>query len=153
MGLAQPPARSTLADALNMRDWRIYEALALRLISRARALWLQPYDFKNRTLHVRSAKFDVLTQSRTGVFPPRMRTESSGGRVREKLASAFAQQAAAQLAPPASLGGRPHIFEAARAETLDPGNSFCRSLARRSMTLVPHPSACCRLRISRPIDQ
>ena len=37
MGLAQPPARSTLADALNMRDWRIYEALALRLISRARA--------------------------------------------------------------------------------------------------------------------
>jgi hypothetical protein len=41
MGLAQPPARSTLADALNMRDWRIYEALALRLISRARALYAE----------------------------------------------------------------------------------------------------------------
>jgi Transposase DDE domain/Domain of unknown function (DUF4372) len=39
MGLSQPPARSTLADALNTRDWRIYEALALRLISRARTLY------------------------------------------------------------------------------------------------------------------
>jgi hypothetical protein len=39
MGLAQPPARSTLADALNARHWRIYQALALRLISRARALY------------------------------------------------------------------------------------------------------------------
>ena len=41
MGLAQPPARSTLADALNLRDWRIYQALALRLISRARALYAE----------------------------------------------------------------------------------------------------------------
>jgi hypothetical protein len=41
MGLAQPPARSTLADALNIRDWRIYEALALRLITRARALYAE----------------------------------------------------------------------------------------------------------------
>ena len=41
MGLAQPPARSTLADALNIRDWRIYQALALRLISRARVLYAQ----------------------------------------------------------------------------------------------------------------
>src|SRR5271170_3252983 len=39
MGLAQAPARSTLADALNARNWRIYQALALRLISRARALY------------------------------------------------------------------------------------------------------------------
>lgn len=39
MGLAQPPARSTLADALNHRDWRIYQAVALRLISRARCLY------------------------------------------------------------------------------------------------------------------
>ena len=28
-----PPARSTLADALNSRDWRIYHALAQRLIA------------------------------------------------------------------------------------------------------------------------
>src|ERR1700688_1473994 len=41
MGLAQSPARSTLADALNIRDWRIYQALAQHLISRARALYAE----------------------------------------------------------------------------------------------------------------
>ena len=41
MGLAQSPARSTLADALNARDWRIYQALALRLIARARQILLR----------------------------------------------------------------------------------------------------------------
>jgi hypothetical protein len=39
MGLKNVPARSTLADALNLRDWRIYHALAMRLITRARALY------------------------------------------------------------------------------------------------------------------
>ena len=38
MGLRGVPARSTLADALNHRDWRIYEALAMNLIARARPL-------------------------------------------------------------------------------------------------------------------
>ena len=41
MGLKGPPARSTLADALNLRDWRIYHALAQRLIARARLLYAQ----------------------------------------------------------------------------------------------------------------
>ena len=41
MGLKAAPARSTLADALNQRDWRIYHALAQRLIVRARALYAQ----------------------------------------------------------------------------------------------------------------
>jgi hypothetical protein len=41
MGINAPPARSTLADALNSRDWRIYHALALRLIARARALYAE----------------------------------------------------------------------------------------------------------------
>ena len=41
MGIAAPPPRSTLADALNLRDWRIYHALAQRLISRARTLYAQ----------------------------------------------------------------------------------------------------------------
>src|SRR5665213_906269 len=40
MGM-KAPARSTLADALNVRDWRIYHALAQRLIARARALYAQ----------------------------------------------------------------------------------------------------------------
>ena len=41
MGMKSPPARSTLADALELRDWRIYHALAQRLIVRARALYAQ----------------------------------------------------------------------------------------------------------------
>lgn len=41
MGMKGPPARSTLADALNGRDWRIYHALAQRLIVRARQLYAQ----------------------------------------------------------------------------------------------------------------
>jgi hypothetical protein len=39
MGLKVSPARSTLADALNLRDWRIYHALAQRLIVRAKVLY------------------------------------------------------------------------------------------------------------------
>jgi hypothetical protein len=39
MGLKSVPARSTLADALNLRDWRIYHALAMRLVIRARVLY------------------------------------------------------------------------------------------------------------------
>jgi len=41
MGLKQVPARSTLSDALNSRDWRIYHALAMRLIMRAKALYIK----------------------------------------------------------------------------------------------------------------
>ncbi len=39
MGLRSAPARSTLTDALNNRDWHIYHALAMRLIVRARTLY------------------------------------------------------------------------------------------------------------------
>jgi hypothetical protein len=39
MGLKNVPARSTLSDALNLRDWRIYHELAMRLIGRARKLY------------------------------------------------------------------------------------------------------------------
>ena len=39
MGLKGIPARSTLSDALNLRDWRIYHALTMRLILRARDLY------------------------------------------------------------------------------------------------------------------
>lgn len=39
MGLNGVPARSTLADALNNRDRRIYQALAINLIARIRALY------------------------------------------------------------------------------------------------------------------
>ena len=39
MGLGGAPARSTLSDALNQRDWHIYHELAMRLILRARSLY------------------------------------------------------------------------------------------------------------------
>lgn len=39
MGMKDVPARSTLSDALNLRDWRIYHALAMRLITHARDLY------------------------------------------------------------------------------------------------------------------
>ena len=39
MGLSGVPARSTLSDALNDRNWRIYHDLAMRLIVRARELY------------------------------------------------------------------------------------------------------------------
>jgi hypothetical protein len=41
MGMKASPARSTLADALERRDWRIYHALAQGLIARAKALYAQ----------------------------------------------------------------------------------------------------------------
>jgi hypothetical protein len=41
MGLSGVPARSTLSDALNLRDWRIFHALAMRLIVRARDLYIK----------------------------------------------------------------------------------------------------------------
>ena len=45
MGLKGVPARSTLSDALNLRNWRIYHALAMRLIARARELYAkEPLD-------------------------------------------------------------------------------------------------------------
>ena len=51
------------------------------------------------------------------------------------------------------LRERPHVFETSGAKALDPVNSFWRSCASRSMTLVPHRSASWRTRISRPTDQ
>jgi len=39
MGIGSPPARTTLADALQRRDWRIYHALAMHLVAHARRLY------------------------------------------------------------------------------------------------------------------
>ena len=40
MGLKNVPARSTLSDALNLRDWRIYHDLAMRMITEARSMYV-----------------------------------------------------------------------------------------------------------------
>jgi len=39
MGISEPVARSTLADANELRNWRIYYEVAQRLILKARALY------------------------------------------------------------------------------------------------------------------
>lgn len=39
MGLKGVPVRSTLSDALNLRNWRSYHALAIRLIACPRELY------------------------------------------------------------------------------------------------------------------
>ena len=44
MGLRAAPARATLADALDTRDWRLYHALAQRLIARGRAVYAHALD-------------------------------------------------------------------------------------------------------------
>ncbi|MDP2402342.1 MAG: hypothetical protein Q8M27_00770 [Methylotenera sp.] len=49
MRLNGVPARATLSDALNQRDWRIYHALAMRLIVRARNL----YTMTKSVLHIK----------------------------------------------------------------------------------------------------
>ncbi len=38
MGISQPPAKSTMADALGKRDWRIHQDIAYHLLKRARKL-------------------------------------------------------------------------------------------------------------------
>ena len=39
LGFREPVAKSTLADANERRDWRLWEALALSLITKARSLY------------------------------------------------------------------------------------------------------------------
>ena len=41
IGLSGVPARSTPADALNLSNWRIHHALAIRLIVRAKDLYVK----------------------------------------------------------------------------------------------------------------
>lgn len=53
MGLGGVPARSTLPEALNSRDWRIYHALAMRLIARAREL------YASEELHIEGLDLDA----------------------------------------------------------------------------------------------
>jgi hypothetical protein len=50
MGLREPIRRSTLADANESRDWRIYFELAQRLIIKARALYVDE-DFGVELVH------------------------------------------------------------------------------------------------------
>ena len=54
MGLRQPVRRSTLADANERRDWRIYAEFAQRVISRARKLYASESP---NCIHVSDGRF------------------------------------------------------------------------------------------------
>ena len=67
MGFREPVRRSTLADANETRDWRIYAALAQTLIVQARKLYAGEdlgLDLKN-TVYALGATFQALSIFRT----------------------------------------------------------------------------------------
>ena len=61
MGLRAPVSRSTLADANERRDWRIYAELAQRLIAQARGL------YANEDLGFELANIPIPTYERSCV--------------------------------------------------------------------------------------
>ena len=68
MGLREPVRRSTLADANELRDWRIYADFAQRLIAQARELYAQEdlgLDLKNTVYALDSTTIDLCLS----VFP------------------------------------------------------------------------------------
>jgi hypothetical protein len=68
MGFREPVARSTLADANESRDWRIWEAFAGRLITQARELYLSEdlgLDLTNTVYALDSTTIDLCLS----VFP------------------------------------------------------------------------------------
>jgi len=79
MGLRGVPARSTLADALNGRDWRIFHALAIRLIARARKLYAaDPLDVElDATVYALDATTLDLCLSLFGYWAPFRRTKAA----------------------------------------------------------------------------
>ena len=68
MGLRQPVARATLADANESRDWRIYADFAQRLIVQARTLYVaEPFgvDLTNTVYALDATTIDLCLS----VFP------------------------------------------------------------------------------------
>ena len=68
MGFREPVARSTLADANELRDWRIWESFAGRLIIQARELYLSEdlgLDLSNTVYALDSTTIDLCLS----VFP------------------------------------------------------------------------------------
>jgi hypothetical protein len=68
MGLREPIAKSTLADANERRNWRIWSDLAAVLIKRARKLYLQDdigLDLANTVYALDSTTIDL----RLSLFP------------------------------------------------------------------------------------
>jgi hypothetical protein len=70
MGFREPLARSTLADANESRDWRIWEAFAGRLIIQARELYLSEdlgLDLSNTVYALDSTTIDLCHAADTSI--------------------------------------------------------------------------------------
>jgi len=68
MGLRQPVARSTLADANERRDWRIWADIAAVLIRRARKLYVDDdtgLDLANTVYALDSTTIDLASTNET----------------------------------------------------------------------------------------
>ena len=71
MGFRQPVRRSTLADANERRDWRIHAALAQRLITQARTLYVdeEPSPTASNTASTAFPAADWLKPIRSATRP------------------------------------------------------------------------------------
>ena len=131
MGLKAPPARSTLADALNQRDWRIYHALAQRLIKRpqpAPALAWRPLRL-HLTGHYWRA---ICNHSRSHQF------WAAAGQERIDSNTLLANAPIVERAHE-----QPDLFEAAENEAI------ALDYAATGLTLRRHPLALLRSRLAR----
>ena len=85
MGFRDPVQRSTLADANEGRDWRIYAELAQRLIAQARKLYLGEdlgFDLANTVYALDSTTIDLCL----AVFPwAHLRTAKAAVKMRTLL--------------------------------------------------------------------
>lgn len=79
MGFRDPVRRSTLADANEARDWRIYAELAQRLIVQARRLYANEdlgFDLANTVYALDSTTIDFVWRSFRGRISARPRRRS-----------------------------------------------------------------------------
>ena len=85
LGFREPVAKSTLADANERRDWRLWEALALSLIPKARSLYGSEdlgLDLENTVYALDSTTIDLsLTMFPWATF----RTTKSGIKVHTQI--------------------------------------------------------------------
>ena len=129
MGLKAPPARSTLSDALNARDWRVYHALAQRLIVRARALYAQEpslldldasvYALDSTTIDLCLSLFD-WAPFRSTKAAIKLHTLLDLRGVSVHGAAFFSSSTIPRTMPPSALHGDEHGRYEARADTSTP---------------------------------
>jgi hypothetical protein len=105
MGFREPVRRSTLADANEARDWRIYAELAQRLIAQARRLYAEEdlgLDLKNTVYALDSTIIDLCWS----VFPWSHLRTTKAANVADKTFENKAVRYRSQLLMAARISGR-----------------------------------------------